>query len=484
MTDSTKEAPDTPIATETQSIEYLDTEAEKKVVWKCDLHVVPILSFLMCLGFLDRINIGNARLQGLERDLGMSGHDFNIALFIFFIPYMFFEVPSNIILKKVAPSTWLSGVMIGWGLVTVFQGLTDSFAGLLTCRIFLGIFEAGFFPGCVYLISMYYKRHELQTRVNFYIACSIMAGSMSGILAYFIAGMDGMCGYSGWRWIFILEGAATVVAAAVSKFFIPDWPETAKFLTEDERKILIHRLATETENSRMDRLDKPAMKRAFTDVKIYLGIIMYIGIVNSGYAVSFFTPTILHDLGWTALNAQLMAVPIFACGACSAMITAVISDRIRHRFTFTIIGCLIASVGYTILLCQQYVSVGVRYFAVFTISAGSFMSHPITITWLSNNMGGHYKRGISSAMQIGIGNSGGIIASNLFFPSEAPRYPTGYGASLGLIWLCALTCIVFLLYLHRENRLRAQGHRDHLLQLPEDEVNNLGDHHPSFKFTY
>ncbi|KAL2378146.1 hypothetical protein RJZ90_006226 [Blastomyces dermatitidis] len=411
MTDSTKEAPDTPIATETHSIDCLDREAEKKVVWKCDLYVVPILSFLMCLGFLDRINIGNARLQGLERDLNMSGHDFNIALFIFFIPYMVFEVPSNIILKKVAPSTWLSGVMIGWG-------------------------------------------------------------------------MDGICGYSGWRWIFILEGAVTVVAAAVSKFFIPDWPETAKFLTEDERKILIHRLATESENSRMDRLDKPAMKRAFTDVKIYLGIIMYMGIVNSGYAVSFFTPTILHDLGWTALNAQLLAVPIFACGACSAMITAVISDRIRHRFTFTILGCLIASIGYTILLCQQYVSLGVRYFAVFAISAGSFMSHPITITWLNNNMGGHYKRGISSAMQIGIGNSGGIIASNLFFPSEAPRYPTGYGASLGLIWLCALTCIVFLLYLYRENRLRAQGRRDHLLQLPEDEVNNLGDHHPSFKFTY
>ncbi|OJD21305.1 hypothetical protein ACJ73_07354 [Blastomyces percursus] len=461
MTDSTKEAPDTPIATETQSIEYLDRKAEKKVVWKCDLYVVPILSFLMCLGFLDRINIGNARLQGLERDLNMSGHDFNIALFIFFIPYMVCEVPSNIILKKVAPSTWLSGVMIGWGLVTVFQGITDSFAGLVTCRIFLGIFEAGFFPGCVYLISMYYKRHELQTRVNFYIACSVIAGSMSGLALDIYPGRR--CDSGRRRSLEIFH---------------------SRLLTEAERKILIHRLAMETENARMDRLDKPAMKRAFTDVKIYLGIIMYIGIVNSGYAVSFFTPTILHDLGWTALNAQLMAVPIFACGACSAMITAVISDRMRHRFTFTILGCLVASIGYTILLCQQYVSLGVRYFAVFAISAGSFMAHPITITWLNNNMGGHYKRGISSAMQIGIGNSGGIIASNVFFPSEAPRYPTGYGASLGLIWLCALTCIVFLLYLYRENRLREQGHRDNLLQLPEDEVNNLGDHHPSFKFTY
>ncbi|EEH37164.2 high-affinity nicotinic acid transporter [Paracoccidioides lutzii Pb01] len=424
MNGSPKEIPSTPTITETHSVESIDRTAEKKLVWKCDLHVVPILAFLMSLAFLDRINIGNARLQGLERDLGMSGHDFNIALFIFFVPYMLCEVPSNIILKNVSPSTWLSSVMLGWGLVTTFQGVTNSFAGLLVCRVFLGIFEAGFVPGCVYLISMYYKRHELQTRLNFFISCSIMAGSLSGILAYAIAGMDGARGYSGWRWIFILEGVATVVAAVFSKFLIPEWPEKAKFLAEEERKLLLHRLATETETAKMNRLDKNAMKRAFTDVKIYMG------------------------------------------------------------FAFTMLGCIITTVGYIILLCQQSVSPGVCYFAVLTISAGAFMAHPITIAWLNNNVGGHYKRGISAAMQIGLGNSGGLIASNLFFPSEAPRYPTGFRTSLALVWVCAVTCIAFFLYLHRENRLRDEGFRDHLLLLPENEVDNLGDDHPSFRFTY
>ncbi|ODH50390.1 hypothetical protein GX48_03505 [Paracoccidioides brasiliensis] len=484
MNSSPKEIPSTPTITETHSVESIDRTAEKKLVWKCDLHVVPVLSFLMSLAFLDRINIGNARLQGLERDLGMSGHDFNIALFIFFVPYMICEVPSNIILKNVSPSTWLSSVMLGWGLVTTLQGVTSSFAGLLVCRVFLGIFEAGFVPGCVYLISMYYKRHELQTRLNFFVSCSIMAGSLSGILAYAIARMDGARGYSGWRWIFILEGVATVVAAVFSKFLIPEWPEKAKFLAEDERKLLLDRLASETENVKMNRLDKNAMKRAFTDVKIYMGIVMYIGIVNTGYSVSFFTPTILNQLGWTALNAQLMAVPIFASGACSAMLTAIISDHLKHRFAFTMLGCVITTVGYIILLCQQSVSPGVCYFAVLTISAGAFMAHPITIAWLNNNVGGHYKRGISAAMQIGLGNSGGLIASNLFFPSEAPRYPTGFRTSLALVWVCAVTCIAFFLYLYRENRLRDEGFRDHLLLLPEDEVDNLGDDHPSFRFTY
>ncbi|KAK2793488.1 hypothetical protein FQN51_001245 [Onygenales sp. PD_10] len=484
MSDISKEIPDTPVVTETQPFESIDAKAEKAVVWKCDLHVVPILSFLMCLAFLDRINIGNARLMGLEEDLNMEGHQFNIALFVFFIPYIIFEVPSNILLKRIAPSTWLSGLMVGWGVVTVIQGVTENFAGLVVCRVLLGVFESGFVPGCIYVISMYYKRHELQTRINFFLCCSIMSGSMSGVFAYLIGRMDGVGGYRGWRWIFILEGLVTVISAVASKAIVPDWPETAKFLTDDERKILVRRLAAETDVARMDRLDKVAIKRTFSDVKIYLGTIMYIGIVNSGYAISFFTPTILHQLGWTAMKAQLMTVPIFAFGAASTMMMAFVSDWMKHRFAFTIGGCLVATIGYVILLCEAHVSVSIRYMAVFAISGGSLVTHPITITWLSNNMAGHYKRGISSALQIGLGNTGGIIASNIFLKSEAPSYPTGYGVCLGLIWVCGITCVIFFFYLRRENRMRVQGKRDYLLELPQDEVENLGDDHPSFRFTY
>jgi hypothetical protein len=96
----------------------IDRAAEKRLLWKLDIHVVPILMFLFLLAFLDRINIGNARLQGLEKDLDMAGHDYNIALFIFFIPYILFEVPSNLVLRKVPPSWWLSGIMFLWGMST------------------------------------------------------------------------------------------------------------------------------------------------------------------------------------------------------------------------------------------------------------------------------------------------------------------------------------------------------------------------------
>ncbi|KMU91830.1 hypothetical protein CIHG_09570 [Coccidioides immitis H538.4] len=294
--------------------------------------------------------------------------------------------------------------MKGGGIVTVCQGVTHSFAGLVVCRFLLGAFEAGFVPGCVYLISMYYKRHELQTRINLFFSASIIAGAFSGLLAYAIANMDGVAGYGAWRWIFILEGIATVVIAVASKFIIADWPETAKFLKEDERRLLIARLAADNKGATMDRLDRKSIRR----------ILMYFGIVNTGTA-------------W---------------------------------------------------------SVGVRYMAVFMVTAGGFVAQPVVMAWVSNNMGGHYKRSIASSMQIGFGNSGGLVASNVFLSSEKPGYPTGFGTSLGLVWICVLSCTAFFWWCRRENRIRDAGGRDYRFSLPEDELNNIGDDHPTFRFTY
>ncbi|KAL3444463.1 major facilitator superfamily domain-containing protein [Aspergillus insuetus] len=461
-----------------------DDSLDAKVLRKCDLHVVPILTVLFLFAFLDRINIGNARLLGLEEELNMQGHQYNIALFVFFIPYILFEVPSNMLLKKIRPSTWLSGIMAAWGIVTVCQGVTESFTGLVVCRVLIGALEAGFMPGSVYLINMYYRRHELQWRLNFFFSASIFAGAVSGFLAYAIANMEGIAGYRAWRWIFILEGIATVLVAITAKFIIVDWPESATFLTDEERAMLLRRLAEDQGEAQMNRLDKSSMKRTFSDPKIYLGPIMYFGIVNTGYAVSFFTPTILEQLGWTKIRAQVMSIPIYAVAMVITLSTAYLSDRLKHRYAFTLTGCLIATMGYILLLNQSSIPVGARYFAVFAITGGGYLTQPILMGWLSNNMAGHYKQSIASAMQIGFGNCGGLVASNVFFDSEAPGYRTGFGVSLGMTWICGLSCFVFLMYLVRENKARERGERDHRYELPQEERENLGDDHPSFRFTY
>ena len=316
--------------------------------------------------------------------------------------------------------------------------------------------------------------------------------------------MAGIAGYDGWRWIFIIEGLATIVIAVASKFFVVDWPETSKFLSDEERALLLRRLRDDGRDATMNRLDVKAGRRAFGDWKMYIGyvrfhhlsrkptlmllvidrILMYLGVTNTGYSTSFFIPTILSELGWTTVRAQVLSIPIYVVAAATCLTTAFLTDRLRHRYAFAILGVFISSVGYIILLAQRSVCVGVRYLAIYLITAGGYTTQPITLVWLSNNMGGHYKRSISVAMQVGFGNTGGIIASNIYLTNQRPTYHIGYGVSLGLIWVTGIACTVLLVGLRFENRKRERGERDYRLTLPEDEKDNLGDDHPGFRFVY
>lgn len=172
------------------------------------------------------------------------------------------------------------------GIATVGMGLVNNNNGLIACRVLLGLFEAGIVPGALYLISMYYQRYEVQWRMSLFFCGSISAGAFSGLLAFAIGNMHMVGGYASWRWIFILEGLLTVVVGVASKWWIPDWPEKASFLSDDERAMLLARLATDTGGATMDRLDKRAAKRILTDWKIYAGSIAFMCVSSNGYAGS------------------------------------------------------------------------------------------------------------------------------------------------------------------------------------------------------
>ncbi|THV64323.1 MFS general substrate transporter, partial [Aureobasidium pullulans] len=280
--------------------------------------------------------------------------------------------------------------------------------------------------------------------------------------------------------IFIIEGLLTVIVGIIARFWVCDWPETANFLTEEERAMLTSRLQTDSGEAIMNRLDKAAAKRIFTDWKIYTGVIMYMGIVNTGYSGSFFVPTIIRELGYTSASAQIRSIPIFIVAAICSIASAYLTDRLRHRFGFCIFGLVVASVGYVILLAQEGLSVAVKYFALFLVVPGGYITQPIVLAWVQNCMSGHYKRSISAAMTVGFGNLGGIVASNVFFTEEAPLYKTGYGVGLGFLWICGVGCVVLFLGVIWENRKRDRGERDWRLQ--GEDVDNLGDDHPSFRF--
>lgn len=187
-----------------ESFSHLD---EKKILRKMDLRLLPMLALLYLLSFLDRGNIGNAKIEGLTETLSITGPQYNWCLTIFFFSYAAFEVPSNLLLKKLRPSFWLPTIMVAWGVVMTLMGIVQNYSGLLAARFFLGVTEAGLFPGVAYYISEWYCREESQFRQALFFSAASVAGAFSGLLAFGIAHMDGVGGLEGWRWIFILVRA-------------------------------------------------------------------------------------------------------------------------------------------------------------------------------------------------------------------------------------------------------------------------------------
>lgn len=177
---------------------------ERALIRKLDITILPALTLLYLLSFLDRSNVGNARLEGLAKDLHMSGDEYLTGLTLYFIGYVIFEVPCNIVLKLWTPRAWLPTLTLVWGVVATLMGITQSRDGFFVVRFFLGVAEAGLFPGIVFYLSMWYKRNERHYRVALFFSAASLAGAFGGILAWGIAHMRGVGGYAGWRWIFIL----------------------------------------------------------------------------------------------------------------------------------------------------------------------------------------------------------------------------------------------------------------------------------------
>ncbi|KAI0406627.1 MFS general substrate transporter [Xylaria palmicola] len=462
----------------------IDPDAARRLRRKIDVHVFPILFVVYFFSSLDRINIGNARIQGLTEDLDLHGNRYNIALLVFFIPYILLEVPSNMIIKKVRPSLYLSSLMFGWGIMNMSMGFVRTYAQLVVLRILLGIMEAGFLPGIIYLTSMYYKRHEFQFRMSLFFTSIVISGAVGGLLAYAIAELDGHYNIRAWRWIFIIEGTATAGVSLIAVFLIVDWPSQCRFLNNEEKALLGRILADDgVAEARMDTLNKQAYKLIFGDWKIWLAAILYMGAGVMGYTLVFFMPTILVEFGWQARQAQVHTIPVYAVTAVVMVLLAWLSDRCKHRYGFIMLCCILSTIGCVLLLRQDSLSREVKYGALFVAAIGGLTSPPTAIAWLANNMSGHWKRAFSAGIQIMVGNIMAIVASYIFLEREAPRYLTGYTTALVFIWIGGFAATAMFIGMWIENRKREAGDRDYLLQLPLEEVQNLGDHHPSFRYT-
>lgn len=457
---------------------------DKALVWKMDMWLIPWLSLLYLLSFLDRTNIGNARVAKMEPDLNMGGRDYNNALTIFFISYAGFEPLTNIAIKRWSPRVFFTAIILAWGVIMTLMGVVHNKAGLLACRWFLGIAEAGLFPGVNYYLSCWYKRQELGFRAALFFSAAALAGSFGGLLAAAIQQMNGVGGYAGWRWIFIIEGLMTVFVGIFCWWMVFDFPDTARFLTPEEKLRAMRRLRADGQaRAAVGKIDSRHVKAALVDWKTWGYAVIYMGCLCPLYCFSLFLPTILLGMGYKGTKAQLLSVPPYAVAATMTVVVGWVADKTKWRGYCNMVVSFTGCIGFAMLLATT--NVHVQYAGTFLGAMGIYPTVSNTLTWASNNVEGSLKRGVMVGVVVGWGNMNGVVSSNIYSPKENPHYRTGHGIVLAYMALFLLGGTIFMHFaLKRENRLRKSGRRDDLLTgKTESEIEVLGDKRPDFFYT-
>ncbi|KAI2780379.1 putative MFS transporter [Daldinia loculata] len=430
---------------------HIDPALEKRVRRKIDRRLIPLVMGLYLVSFLDRSNIGNAETAGMSKDLGFDDAHYQWLLTIFYIPYIVFEW-SALMWKAVPPHIWATSCVLLWGIASSLQATAFNWSGLMACRFFLAMAEAGFGPGIPYLLSFFYKRHELGFRCGMFLSAAPLATTFAGALAYGITSGH-PAHIANWRLLFIVEGLPSVIVAFLAYTYMPDSADTAKFLTEEERQVAKIRAIQQTGTEGVERVGHINFRDVFMslkDIKTWIPPFMYFSCNVSFSSLPVFLPSILQNMGFTAINAQGLSAPPYFLSFMVCIVTTAIADKTRQR-GFMIIGLsLVAGVGYVLLLTCK--SVAVRYFGVFLAAAGVFPAISNILPWTLNNQGSDSKRGAGIALLNIIGQCGPLLGTRLFPASDGPYYIKGMGVCAGFMFFNAFLALGLRTYLSWENK--------------------------------
>ncbi|KAJ9640749.1 hypothetical protein H2204_003038 [Knufia peltigerae] len=458
-----------------------DAAMMRRITWKIDLRLLPLCVFIYCLCFLDRVNIGNAKLWHLERDLNMHGLQFNIVTLVFYIPYILFEIPANMIISRIKPRYWISGLTFGFGLTVTLCGLCTNFGGFLTARLFIGVFESGMFPGFLLLIGSWYTRRQVGARLAWFLVANDIAGSVSGLLGAGLGSLDGTNGYSGWSWIFFIEGAMTCFAAIIAFFFLLPFPKESTFLTPEEKEFWLRKLAIENAHYEEDKMKLNGVWKALLDWKLIATAFMYLAVCTSAYSITVFQPSILSTFGWSSMKANLLTSPVRIASGIVSVSVATLSNRLNKRGIFVAIGFCVAILG--LLFTMLHHDYRVRYMGLYFGAIGIYIAQPLVIAWGVAQVAGRTKRGTLTAAASSLGQVGGIISALIFPNSDKPYYVPGGSVCVGFAAAGCVVCLTMWFFLSMENKMRKAGKRDHLRSLPQEEQYKLGEKHPDFRYT-
>ncbi|PIL23422.1 MFS general substrate transporter [Ganoderma sinense ZZ0214-1] len=456
-------------------------EDERRLVRKLDLRIMPIACIMYLFAYLDRTNLGNARLQGLPQDVlhgDPTGVLFDWVNSAFFFSYILCQVPATVTSKLFPPRIWLGCAAIGWGLCSVLMSTAFNFAGLIIARVGLGVFEAGFGPGIPLYMSFFYTKEEMGMRMAYWFGFAAVAGAFGGLIAFGIQHVH--AAVANWKLLFIVEGIPTVFIGLLSMLILPNRPEETSMFNERERELALERANRGIKADTGRVVNRDHIFAAFKDWRLYAAGVMYFGANCALASISAFLPTIIKTFGYTNARAQLLTVPPYAVAAVFLCLNSYVSDRLQSRGPFVAGVSALAAVGYVILLAVPE-NVHARYFATFCIVSGTYTTIGVIIAWFAHNLGSETKKATGIPMYMAIGQCGSVLGSHLYPKTEGPRYVKGFAVTCALEFLAALVAIVLTVSYRLENRRRDKLYGKPVPDATVDTL-ELADKAPDFRY--
>ncbi|KOS21363.1 putative transporter [Escovopsis weberi] len=459
-------------------------EEELAVRTKFDRKLVLFVALLYMLSFLDRSNIGNARIAGMDEDLQSDpprDYYYHWALMAFYIPYIAFEWMS--FLWRIIPAhVFVSVVVFTWGLMASLQAIAVSYPMLIALRVVMGIGEAGF-TGIPFYLSFFYKRRELAFRTAIFISAAPLATSFASSLAWVIVRLAEFGPIAPWRLLFLIEGFPSVVVAVLAWSIIPDSPQTAPYLSKREKKVAILRLRHERPSSsrnprkhRQHRAAHPlsharhapeasklhALLAVLRDPVSWLTPAMLF-LANMAYSsLPVFLPKIVSDMGHGRLASQALCIPPYLLAFLVVLFTAHMSDRLGARTTPVVFHAAASAAGYALLALAQPLALPpwLRYLAVYPAAVGFFNVVTLVIAWNINNQSAEGRQGGAFALLQLVGQCGPLVGTSIYPDADAPYYTRGMAACAAAMAAVALLALLLRAYLrHRNARMDKEARR-------------------------
>ncbi|EKD05605.1 hypothetical protein A1Q2_00095 [Trichosporon asahii var. asahii CBS 8904] len=431
---------------------------DRRVTRKIDMLLMPPLVILFILNFLDRNNVSTAKVGGMTEDLRMSGQEFSTVVAVLFAGYISLQVPSNMIASRVKwPSFYICCMTAAWGTVSACTGAVNNYHGLLVCRLILGFTEAAFFPGALFLLSLFYTKRQIAFRTAILYSGSQLGNAFGGLFAMACLQLDGTHKLEGWRWLFIIEGAMTVGFSLIFATFIPNRPETCRWFTDAERAQAVYRLQLDraTKDASSEMSIGTATKLVFTDPKVYL-IMIALTVNFIASAVTNFFPVVIREMDpdYSKIQSLGMTAPPYVLCVITIWIMGYWSDRIQRRTIFVVISMAFNVLANIIAVATT--NVGARYFAMMLMPASFYTSSTIILSWMSSTIvGPDIKKATAFALINAVANTSNIWTSYLYF--GAPRYVVAFGVNLGASVVVILLILVLAGYLSRLNKKLDNG---------------------------